>query len=354
MSMHEPPVALHGAVSGGAPRAHIAGSSVDITAASRRDFEWLVRPVLMTAALFSGLVVTILVAFVFWRAWPLWAHQGASFLTTGGWDQQLENAWNEGNQTFGAQALLLGTLYTTIGALIVALVVGLGCAVFLAELAPAWIKRPMETIIQLLAGVPSVVFGLVGLAVVVPWITDHLIPANSGDVLPDVPLDGTCLLAGIIVLSFMILPFFVSVAVDSLRAVPRSYHDGGLALGMTRWRAITRLQIPSATPGLIAGLMLAASRAMGEAIALSMVAGALAFVPNFQHGPLYFLLEPIRTMASAIVDTGADASDVPAIATAMFGLASVLLVFSLALSLASRWAFGYFSRRMNIVSDRHV
>ena len=158
--------------------------------------------------------------------------------------------------TFGASELIVGTILSTVGAVLVALVVGLGAAVFIAELCPRWLRGPIEAVVQLMAGIPSVVFGLVGLAIVVPCLMDHAIPANAGDVMPDIPFDGTSLLAGVIVLTFMILPFFVTVAVDALRAVPRSYLDGGMALGMTRWRAITRLQIPAATPGLIAGIVL--------------------------------------------------------------------------------------------------
>jgi phosphate ABC transporter permease protein PstC len=330
------------------------GRAINLSAASSRDNEWLVRPILMAAALFSGLVVALVVGFVFWQAWPLWRAEGLKFLTSDGWDWQLENAWNSGGVFFGALPLLLGSVITTLGAVIGALVIGLPASIFLAELAPTWIRRPMETVVQLLAGIPSVVFGLVGLSVVVPFITDHIVPANAGEVVTEVPIDGACILAAIIVLSFMILPFFVTVATDSLRSVPRSFIDGGLALGMTRWRTITRLQVPSAAPGLIAGIVLAAARAIGEAIAVSMVAGALAFVPALNHGPLYALLMPVRTMASAIVESGAEASNVPAIASAMFALASVLLVFSLGLSLAARWAFVVFNRKMNIDTGRQV
>lgn len=310
----------------------------------------------MAAALFSGLVVTLVIAFVFWRAWPMWHAEGIRFFLYGGWDTQLENAWNNNGAWpfFGAAPLLAGTLLTTLGSVLVAGFVGMGAAVFLAELAPAWLRRPVETIVQLLAGVPSVVFGLIGLAVVVPYIASHFVPGNSGDVLTDISLDGSCLLAAIVVLSFMILPFFVTVAVDSLRSVPRSYLQGGLALGMTRWRTITRIQVPAATPGLLAGIVLAAARAIGEAIAISMVAGSLAFIPNLAHGPLYFLLEPLRTMASAIVDTGSDAADVPSIAAALFALASMLLVFSLVLSLTARWIFIAFNKRLNVDTGRHV
>jgi phosphate transport system permease protein len=188
--------------------------------------------------------------------------------------------------------------------------------------------------------------------VIVPLISNYLVPGNSGDVVTEIPIAGSCLLAGISILAFMILPFFVTVATDSLRSVPRSYIDGGLALGMTRWRTVWRIQLPAATPGLIAGLVLAAARGIGEAIAISMVAGAIAFIPNLAHGPLYLLLEPIRTMASAIVENGGEAMDVPAMAAALFGLATLLLLFSITLSLAARWAFTFFSRRMGVVTDR--
>jgi phosphate transport system permease protein len=248
------------------------------------------------AAVFSGLVVTFLIFFIVQRAWPVFHAEGLRFITSGGWDQQLEDSWS-GGAFFGVRPLIVGTMLSTLGALVVSCVLGLGCAIFLSELAPPWIKRPLETVIQLLAGIPSVVFGLVGLMVVVPFIADRLVPDNSGSVVTEVPINGSNLLAAIVVLGIMILPFFVTVATDSLRAIPRSYTDGGLALGMTKWRTITRIQLPAAAPGLVAGLVLAAARGVGEAIAISMVAGAIAFVPTLAHGPFYMLLQPIRTMA---------------------------------------------------------
>ncbi len=305
------------------------------------------------AAIFSGLVVAFLVFFVVQKAWPVFHSEGLRFITSGGWDTQLENSWS-GKAFFGVRELIAGTAYSTAGALLVSAFIGLGCAIFLAEFAPRWIKRPFEAIVQLLAGIPSVVFGLVGLMIVVPFIANNIVPANSGDVATEIPIAGSCLLAAIVVLGFMILPFFVTVATDSLRAVPRSYIDGGLALGMTKWRTITRIQLPSAAPGLVAGLVLAAARGVGEAIAISMVAGAIAFIPNLAHGPLYMLLEPIRTMAQAIVENGGDAMDVPAMAAALFGIASLLLAFSVVLSLIARWSFTQFNRRMGIASDRAI
>jgi phosphate ABC transporter permease protein PstC len=327
---------------------------IDLTEQVDRTASDRYMPYLLgAAAIFSGLVVAFVVFFVVQKAWPVFHSEGLRFITSGGWDTQLENSWS-GKAFFGVRELIAGTAFSTAGALLVSAVIGLGCAIFLAEFAPRWIKRPFETVVQLLAGIPSVVFGLVGLMIVVPFIANSIIPANSGDVVTEIPIAGSCLLAAIVVLGFMILPFFVTVATDSLRAVPRSYIDGGLALGMTRWRTITRIQLPSAAPGLVAGLVLAAARGVGEAIAISMVAGAIAFIPNLAHGPLYMLLEPIRTMAQAIVENGGDAMDVPAMAAALFGIASLLLVFSIVLSLIARWSFTQFNRRMGIASDRAI
>jgi phosphate ABC transporter permease protein PstC len=329
-------------------------AAIDLTERVRSTASDRLMPYLLgAAAIFSGLVVTFLIFFVVQKAWPVFHSEGLRFITAGGWDTQLEDAWS-GKAFFGVRELIAGSAFSTLGALVASLVLGLGCAVFLSELAPAWLRRPFESAVQLLAGIPSVVFGLVGLMVVVPFIADHLVPGNSGDVVTEIPIAGSCLVAGIAVLTFMILPFFVTVATDSLRSIPRSYLDGGLALGMTRWRTITRIQLPAAAPGLIAGLVLAAARGMGEAIAISMVAGAIAFVPTLAHGPLYMLLEPIRSMASAIVENGTEAMDVPSIAAALFGLATLLLLFSITLSIAARQAFSFFSRRMGVVSDRSL
>jgi phosphate transport system permease protein len=338
------------------PEAPIVTGPIDLTEKiGHRGSDRLMPPLLAACALFSAVIVAIVVAFVAQRAWPTFAAEGHHFLTHGGWDTQIEDAlYGAGAAFFGAKPLILGTLYTTAGAVIVSLVLGLGCAIFLAELSPRWARRPLESVVQLLAGIPSVVFGLVGLAVVVPFITDYVLPSNYDSIVTDIPLEGASLLAGILVLSFMILPFFVTVATDSLRAIPRSYVDGGLALGMTRWRTITRIQLPAAAPGVIAGIVLAAARGVGEAIALSMVAGAIAYSPTMAHGPLYFVLMPVRTMASAIVETGGEAMNVPSIGSALFALAFLLLVFSVILSVIARWAFIVFNRRMGAVSGRKV
>lgn len=309
--------------------------------------------VLRLATVFAASAILFVIVFVVRQALPLIKNDGLAWLVRGGWDTSLEEAWANGEYWgFGIAPLIAGTFLTTVGALVFASIIGTGAAVFLAELAPAALRRPVEAVVRLLAGVPSVVFGLVGLTVLVPWLQRTFISDEVALRFPDVPLDGQSLVAGVAVLTFMVLPFYVTVATDALRAVPRSYREGGLALGMSRWRSVTRIVLPAATAGLVAGLVLAAARAVGEAIALSMVAGAMAWVPRPADG-LIALLEPVRTMASAIVENG-EGLGIPSIEAALFGLASVLLVVSLVLSVGARLAFGWFQRRMGMVSDRAV
>lgn len=310
--------------------------------------KWL----LMVAALIAGGTIVLMVIFVFLEAIPLIQHSGFSWLWGKEWDVALQDAYSEELWKFGVLPLIVGTMLTTTGAVIMAGVIGMGASVFLAELGPKKIRGPVETMVRLLAGVPSVVFGLIGLTILVPWVqktfvTDAVLLRYS-----DIPLDGSGLGVAIAVLTFMILPFFVTVATDSLRAVPQRYRDGGLAIGLSPWRTVTRIVIPAATPGITAGLVLAAARAIGEAIAISMVGGALAFIPRIGDGPIA-LLEPLRTMAAAIVENG-ETMNVAPIQSVLFALAALLLLGSLLLSVLARIVFARLQRRMGVVSDREI
>jgi phosphate transport system permease protein len=308
---------------------------------------------LAACAIFSAAVVVLVVVFVFNEAIPLFAKQGWYFVSHGGWDGQLDDAWSNPATLFGVLELIVATAMTTLGALAISVVLGLGCAVFLSEIAPQWLRKPVGVVIQLLAGIPSVVFGLVGLLVVVPLLTSW-IPPNSFDAVPEIPLDGASLGAAVIVLAFMILPFFTSVAVDSLGAVPRTYIDGSVALGMTKWRAVSKVQVPAAAPGLLAGAVLASGRAVGEAIAISMVSGSIGFIPTLKHGLKYFPFMPVRTLAATLVENGGEVMSVPAIRVALFGLAALLLIWSLLLSLAARGLITWYSSRTAVSTGRNL
>lgn len=312
--------------------------------------ERAIEGALLAATLLSAGVVLLVVAFVVHKAVPAFAHNGIGLVTTGGWDQQLPLAFHTGSWTFGLIELIAGTALTTLGALLLTLVIGMGTALALVEYAPARVARPIESVMRLLAGFPSVVFGLVGITVVSPliqatWITNKYEGAN-----PFIST-GECLLAAIAVLTFMIMPFFVSVAVDSLRAVPDAYRLGGYALGMPKWRVATRLVIPSASVGILAGLVLAAARGVGEAIAMMMVGGAVAHIPQFASSGFLAFLEPVRTLAAGIVENG-EGTSVASILSALYASASLILAVSITLSILARLVTTAFQRRMRLMSER--
>lgn len=327
------------------PSAELAvKSTADMQAGARRRpwrlwREKILEYGLLAVTIFCSIIILFIIVFVTQRALPVLQYNGLHFITTGGWDQQFYDAWMAGDFAplwdFGALPLIAGTMFTTAGALLLAVPLGLGCAIFLAEFAPYRLRRPVESVVRLLAAIPSVIYGLVGLLVVVPFILEHFISNElAAQYIQFAALDGTSLLAGVLVLTLMIMPIFISLATDALRAVPRSYKEGALALGVSHWRTITRLMIPVAGPGITAGAILAAGRAVGEAIALSMVTGSVAFIPNPAHGWVFFL-EPLRTMASTIVDN-AEGMSVATLESALFGLGFLLLFTSLVLSIMAR------------------
>jgi phosphate transport system permease protein len=316
-----------------------------------RSAEWLIERALALFAVLSGSLILLIVLFVVEKSVPLIQRDGLAFLFRDGWDTTVVQAWEDpGFWNFGALPLIVGTAATVLGALASSVAIGTGCAVFLSEISPSWIVRPLEAVLRLLAGIPSVVFGLVGLTVVVPAIQKMFITEELTVRYIDVPLDGTSLLAGVLVLTFMILPFYVTVSTDALRAVPRTYREAGAALGLTKWRVIRKVVLPSALPGLFTGAILAVARGVGEAIAMSMVAGGLSNIPSLSNGFVFFL-EPVRTLASAIVENG-EGMSVPQVQAALFGLGTVLLMVCIALSLLSRAAYSWFYRQTGIAIGR--
>ena len=326
-----------------------APSFVSARGSARAWGERVVEAALLLATLFSAAVVVLVFVFVIQKALPAITHNGLSLLTTGGWDEQLRVAFHSDSWKFGLLELIAGTAYTTLGALVLTFFIGMASAIALVEYSPVWLSRPIESVVRLLAGFPSVVFGLVGIAVVAPLIETTLITEQLQEKYLFIST-GQTLLAAIIVLTFMIMPFFVSVAVDCLRAVPVSYRLGGHALGMPKWRVATRLVIPSASPGILAGLVLAAARGVGEAIAMAMVAGANAHIPRLSSG-IYAVLEPVRTLAAGIIQNG-DASSNPQILSVMYACAAVILLTSFVLSIVARIVTVGFQRRMRLMSGR--
>ncbi|MCM2675135.1 phosphate ABC transporter permease subunit PstC [Shouchella plakortidis] len=182
-----------------------------------------------------------------------------SFLTGLDWNPTRSEA--NGGPVYGALPFIFGSFAVTILAALVAAPLGVGAAIYMIEIAPSWGKRILQPVIELLVGIPSVVYGFIGLSVIVPFVRQYVGGQGFG------------LLAGTIVLSVMILPTITSIATDALRTLPNGLRESSLALGATRWQTIRRVLLPAAWPMLLTAIVLGMARAFGEALAVQMVIG---------------------------------------------------------------------------------
>jgi phosphate transport system permease protein len=314
---------------------------------ARIGVEWLrrwpdsrVERMLGAVACLVLVLIAGMVIFVFAKAWPSFAHNGLSWFGAGGdVDLQLEDIFNspanpsEYVYELNAWPLLWGTFLVTAGAVAIGMTFALFAAIFIVEFAPPKLNRVLEPVVRLLAAVPSVVYGLIGILVIVPFVGNHLISLERKEAVTFVvQLDGACLLVGVLVLTVMITPIMIAIVVDALRAVPRSWTEGAAALGVNRWRVMWTVSVRTARPAVIAAAVLATARALGEAIMLSMVAGSASFAPNPIDG-VTFLFEPTRPLASALVENVEGLSVVP-FGETLYAFAAVLLVSSVFLSVA--------------------
>jgi phosphate transport system permease protein len=225
-------------------------------------------------ALSSISILGLIAFFIFEQGIPLiWKIGLKSFL--------LGDRWFPSKESFGIFPMIVGSFWVTLGSLVVGVPLGLACAVFLCELTPptfAMILRPM---IQLLAAIPSVIYGFWGLIVLVPLIRESF----GGP--------GLSILAGSLVLGIMILPTIISISEDSLRALPRTYKEGALSLGATHWQTIWRVLLPAARSGIVASVVLGMGRAIGETMAMIMILGNAAQLPRS-------ILDSARTLTTNI------------------------------------------------------
>lgn len=303
------------------------------------------RAELMLGALVCAvlLFVLALVVFVFREAWPSFQHNGFGWFGTGGTpDRQIQAIFTSTDlgqkpvYTFHAWPIVWGTLVTTVGAVCLSFVAALFVSVFVVEFAPEWIRAILEPVVRLLASVPSVIFGLLGVLVLVPFIGQHVITDdNRRSVAYIVSLSGYSLLAGILILTLMIAPLMIAVFSDGLRVVPRGWLEGSLGLGINSWRTFWKIGVRTARPALVAGTVLATARALGETVMLAMVTGGVSFAPNPADG-LIFFVEPTRPLAATILQTAEQLTSAPMRHT-IFAMAAVLLFSAAMLSLAG-WA----------------
>jgi len=220
---------------------------------------------------------------------------------------------------FGLLPLLLGTLWVSLGAILLALPLGIAVAIYMAELASNRVRNLLKPVIELLSGIPSVVYGFFGLIVIVPLIRNIF----------NLPVGETAL-AGSIVLAIMALPTIITVAEDAIRTTPRDMKEASLALGATHWQTIYRVVIPYSSSGILAGLILGIGRAIGETMAVLMVTGNAAVIPHS-------FTDPVRTIPATIAAELGEASVGGVQYQALFMLGAVLFVLTLGMSLLSEF-----------------
>lgn len=260
-------------------------------------------------------------------AWPALREFGLSFLISSEWDPVAGR--------FGAAAAIYGTIVTSIIALLVATPLAVGVAVFLSEFSPGWLRQPVAFAVDLLAAVPSVIYGLWGIFVLVPILRDHVMPFFADTLhlgfLPifSGPAYGISMLAAGLILAIMCLPYISAVTREVLIAVPRSQREAALALGATQWEMIRDAVIPYARSGIIGGIMLGLGRALGETMAVTMLIGNA-------HQISASLFAPGYTMASLIANEFSEATSELHL-SALTAVGFVLLLITFLVNALARW-----------------
>ena len=277
-----------------------------------KNKEKIMQLVFLAAACASIALVAMICFFLFANGLPTIGKIGVS-------DFLLGQKWRPNNDIYGILPMIMGSLYVTLGACITGVPIGILTAVFMARFCPANIYKYLKPAVELLAGIPSVIYGFFGLVVMVPFIRD-----NFGGT-------GSSMLTASLLLGMMILPTLISVAEAALRAVPDSYYEGALALGAGHVRSVFFTVVPAAKSGIMAAIILGVGRAIGETMAVIMVAGNQARMPQG-------LLEGVRTMTTNIVIEMGYAADLHR--DALIATAVVLFIFIMIINLTFSYLKG--------------
>jgi phosphate transport system permease protein len=252
---------------------------------ARRTNERTIGFFLKGAALLSIITLLSITGFVLWQGMPLIKDTGLIPFISG-------KEWAPTDGIFGIYPMIVGSAVVTLGALILGVPLGIACAIFLTELAPKTMARLLRPAIELMAAIPSVIYGFFGLVTIVPLIRGNL--GGSG-------FSG---LAGSLILALMILPTIINISEDAIRAVPVEYREGALALGSSQWQTIWKVVLPAAKSGIGASIILGMGRALGETMAVIMVTGNAPVLPwegMEEPSILRLFLEPVRTLTGNVI-----------------------------------------------------
>lgn len=231
---------------------------------SKYIIEDVTKFIFFISAMLAVISLLLIIGFVFYKGLNPFISKGFSFK-----DFLLGTKWVPSSENFGIAPMIVASILATLGALIIGIPIGILTAVFIAEIAPKKIGKIISTAVELLAGIPSVLYGVFGLAIIVPWIQNTFNQPK-----------GQSLLAVMIVLAIMMLPTIVTVSETSIRAVPKSYKEGSLALGTSHIETTFKVVVPAAKSGILAGVVLGVGRAIGETMAIILVAGNSPIIPT--------------------------------------------------------------------------
>jgi len=303
-----------------APRPEARWESLRGVNASDRVYQG----VLTVLALALPFLMIVLLTQLFISALPAIKRFGLSFLWTSTWDPVAE--------VYGAAPMIFGTLASSFIALLIAVPLALGVAIFLTEFAPRWLRQPVAFLVELLAAIPSVVYGLWGIFVLIPFLRTYVVPPLKA-VLGWTPFFqgvfyGNSLLAGGIILAIMIVPYIAAVSREVLLAVPSSQREAALGMGATRWEAVWTAVLPYGRAGLIGAIILGLGRSLGETMAVTMVIGN-------RHDIGLSALQPAYTMAAAIANEFSEATTTLYL-SALFEVGFILFVITVLVNAAAR------------------
>lgn len=284
-----------------------------------KTYEKIIEKLILLSAIVATISVALITVFIFQSGLPVLADYGVIKFILG-------TNWSPTNGDYGILPLIAGTLSVTLGALVIGIPTGIACAIFLAEILPKKWAKAFKAAIELLAGIPSVVYGFFGLVVIVPGIRTVVVPILQF-FNPDASATGFSILAGAIILAIMILPTIVSISENSISAVPKEYKEASLALGANKMETVIKVMIPAASSGILSSIILGMGRAIGETMAVLLITGNMAKVPGS-------ILDPVATLTGTIAMEMGYAD--PTHQQALFAVGIILFVIIMLLNIIAQ------------------
>lgn len=284
-----------------------------------KKYENIIEKLILISAITATISVALITIFIFQSGLPVLASYGV-------FDFIFGTTWSPTNGKYGILPLIVGTLSVTFGALIIGIPTGIASAIFLSEILPKRWARFFKSAIELLAGIPSVVYGFFGLVVIVPAIRNYILPIYQ-IFNPEKSATGFSILAGAIILAIMILPTIVSISENSITAVPREYKEASLALGANKMETMVKVLIPAAKSGIISSIILGMGRAIGETMAVLLITGNMAKIPGS-------MLDPVATLTGTIAMEMGYAS--PTHQQALFAVGIILFIIIMLLNIIAQ------------------